>query len=46
MINPDDIVVGDLVKLKAGDGIPADGILTEVRYILYHSWDKMYIATG
>jgi magnesium-transporting ATPase (P-type) len=24
-------VVGDMVKLKAGDGIPADGILLEVR---------------
>jgi len=26
-INPDELVVGDLVKLKAGDGIPADGVL-------------------
>jgi magnesium-transporting ATPase (P-type) len=29
-VNPEEIVVGDLVKLKAGDGIPADGILVEV----------------
>lgn len=30
-VNPEEIVVGDLLKLKAGDGIPADGILVEVR---------------
>ena len=28
-VNPKEIVVGDLVKLKAGDGIPADGLLVE-----------------
>jgi magnesium-transporting ATPase (P-type) len=28
-VNPEEIVVGDLVKLKAGDGIPADGVLLE-----------------
>ncbi len=28
-VNPEEIVVGDLIKLKAGDGIPADGILVE-----------------
>lgn len=29
-MNPEEIVVGDLVKLKSGDGIPTDGILIEV----------------
>ena len=28
-VNPEEIVVGDLIKLKAGDGIPADGVLVE-----------------
>lgn len=28
-VNPEEIVVGDLIKLKAGDGIPADGILVD-----------------
>lgn len=36
-MNPEEIVVGDLVKLKAGDGIPTDGVIFEVRRLKHRT---------